>query len=101
MEVIFVTILFFLIGAALIIKGAFRIYGKMIPYSIEVLVKGDKLYNWLKINGTINIGWGCLLLLLSIATLGIGNGYILIPVLIILFLVNVVTTYWSYRKYIS
>ncbi len=95
------TILFFLIGIALIIRGIFRIYGKMIPYSIETSVQGDKLYDWLKINGLINIGWGCTLFLLSIATLGFGNGYIWILVLIIFSTINIVATYRNYRKHIS
>ena len=60
MKGIVVTILFLLIGIALIIKGFFQIYGKMIPYSIEASIQGDKLYDWLKINGLINIGWGCI-----------------------------------------
>lgn len=101
MEGILVTILLFLIGVALIIKGIFRIYGKMIPYSIEASVKGDKLYDWLKINGLINIGWGCTLFLLSIATLGYGNSYIWILVLIIFSTINIVATYRNNRKNIS
>lgn len=73
----------------------------MIPYNIEALVQGDKLYNWLKINGLINISWGCILFLLSIATLGVGKGYIWIPVLIIFSTINIVATYRNNRKYIS
>lgn len=95
------TILFLLIGTALVIKGIFKIYGKMIPYNIEVLVQGDKLYNWLKINGVISIGWGCILFLLSIATLGSGNGYMWILILISFSTINIVATYINYRKHIS
>lgn len=101
MEGILVTILFLLIGIALIIKGIFRIYGKLIPYNIETSVQGDKLYDWLKINGLINIGWGCTLFLLSIATLGFGNGYIWILVLIIISTINIVVTYSNNRKNLS
>jgi hypothetical protein len=45
MEGILLTILFLLIGIALIIKGFFQINGKMIPYSIKASIQGDKLYN--------------------------------------------------------
>lgn len=98
MEDIAVTILLFLIGVVLIIKGIFRIYGKMIPYRIQASVKGDRLYDWLKINGLINIGWGCTLFLLSIATLGFGNGYVWIIVLVFFSTVNIVATYRNNRK---
>lgn len=71
----------------------------MIPYNIEVLVQGDKLYDWLKINGLINIGWGCILFLLSISTLGIGNGYKWILVLMIFSIINAVATYRNNKKF--
>lgn len=96
------TILLFLIGGVvLIVKGILRIYRKMIPYSIKASVQGDKLYDWLKINGFINIGWGCILFLLAIASLGFGNGYIWIIVLIIFSIINIVTTYRNNRKNLS
>lgn len=95
------TILLFLIGGAVFIKGILRIYGKMIPSSIEALVQGDKLCDWLKINGFINIGWGCILFLLAIASLGFGNGYTWIIVLIIFSIINIVATYRNNRKNLS
>jgi Flp pilus assembly protein TadB len=73
----------------------------MIPYSIKASIQGDKLYNWSKISGLINIRWGCTLFLLSIATLGFGNGYIWIFVLVTFSTINIVTTYKNNRKNVS
>lgn len=94
-------VLIFIAGVVFIITGVLRINRKMIPYHIEVVTEEEKLFSWAKINGSINIAWGCILLLLSIATLFIENTYIWVSVLIVSFIVKTIAHYRNNRKYVS
>ena len=94
-------VLIFVAGIVLIIIGVLRINKKMIPYHIESITEGEKLYSWAKIGGSINIAWGFILLLSSIAALFVENAYIWISVLIVSFIVKTIAHYKNNRKYVS
>lgn len=98
---VFLIALIFVTGVVFIITGVLRINKKMIPYHIEAVTEGEKLFSWTKINGSINIAWGCILLLLSISTLFIENAYIWIFILIVSFIVKTIAHYKNNRKYMN